>query len=386
MKYFSLAHVSAGFVAVLVGYTSAATLIYQAAAAGGASPDQIGSWLWALGIGMGLCGISLSLYYREPIMIAWSTPGAALLITSLSGVALSDAIGAFIASSALIVLCGVTGWFDHLMRYIPKNLAAAMLAGVLLRFGLAIFPAFESEALLVGLMVLAYLALKIWFPRLTIPFTFGVGIVVAALQGNIGGITFDIELTNPVWVSPTFDLSVVIGVGLPLFIVTMASQNLPGIAVLRAHGYETPASPLISWTGFFGLVLAPFGGFAFNIAAITASLCMGQDVDLDKNRCYLAAIWGGLFFILAGLFGGVVAGLLGVFPIALISTIAGLALLGTIGNSLKMALEDTQSNEAAIITFVITGSGGTFLTIGSPFWGLIVGLVVYHLLKYKSKN
>jgi benzoate membrane transport protein len=382
MKYFSMSHVSAGFVAVLVGYTSAASIVYQAAAASGASPDQIASWLWALGVGMGVCGIGLSLYYRDPIVIAWSTPGAALLVTSLSGVSLSDAIGAFIACSALITLCGITGWFDYLTHHIPKSVAAAMLAGVLLRFGLAIFPAFEKETLLVGIMVVSYLLGKRWFSRLCIPLTFAIGVGMAFIQDGIDLSQFSLNLTIPVWVTPSFNWSVMIGVGLPLFIVTMASQNIPGLAILRTHGYETPSSAVISWTGICGLILAPFGGFAFNIAAITASLCMGEEVDRQKERCYLAAIWAGLFFLLAGLFGGIVAGLLGAFPSALVSTIAGLALLGTIANSLKVALTQDDEREASIITFLITGAGGTFLTIGAPFWGLVVGLIVYYVMNW----
>lgn len=377
--YFSLSHISGGFVAILVGYTSAAAIVFQAALSAGASPDQVSSWLWALGVAMGVMGIALSLYYKHPIMIAWSTPGAALLVTSLPGIAYSDAIGAFIFCSALITICGITGWFDKIMKLVPQSLANAMLAGVLLRFGLNIFPAFEKEGLIVGAMVVTYILGKWKKTPYAIPLTFGVGVILSFLQGEIDLSGISLSLTTPVWTMPTFDISVLIGVGVPLFIVTMASQNVPGIAVLRAHGYQTPASPLIGWTGAMGLAFAPFGGYAYNMAAITAALCMGEDVDKDPAKRYLATVWVGVFYFMAGLFGATVAGFFAAFPHALVAAIAGLALLGTIANSLHTALNEASGREAAILTFVITASGGSFLTVGAPFWGLLVGLVVYRL-------
>jgi len=384
LKSFSLAHVSAGFVAVLVGYTSAIAIVFQAAVAGGATQAEISSWLWALGIGMGVGNIGLSLYYKNPIVIAWSTPGAALLVTSLPGVALPDAIGAFIFCSALITICGVLKLFDRIMQFVPQSLAAAMLAGVLLRFGMALFPAFEKEVLMVGAMISVYILGKWRGNKYTIPVTFLIGVVIALTTGKleISGIT--LEMTQPIWVTPNFDISTLIGVGLPLFIVTMASQNLPGLAVLRGHGYQTPASPLVGWTGVLGLVLAPFGGFAFNLAAITAAICMGEDVDEKPEKRYLGAVWCGVFCLFAGVFGATVAGFFAAFPLALVSAIAGLALLSTIGNAMKAALEGADEREAAVLTFLITASGGSFLTIGAPFWGLIIGLVVYHLMKMKQ--
>ncbi|MBT3202924.1 MAG: benzoate/H(+) symporter BenE family transporter [Gammaproteobacteria bacterium] len=385
-KYLSLPHITSGFVAVLVGYTSAAAIVFQAAAAGGATPEQISSWLWALGLGMGISGISLSMYYKNPVMIAWSTPGAALLVTSLPGIPMNEAIAAFLFSSALITLCGVTGWFDHIMKLVPQALASAMLAGVLLRFGLDVFVAMESDFPLVGLMLVVYITGKHLLPRYAIPLTFMSGVIVASLMGSIQPIHLEPSFTRPVFVMPVFSITTLIGVGIPLFVVTMASQNVPGIAVLRSHGYQTPASPLIGWTGFTGMLLAPFGGFAFNLAAITAAICMGKDVDPDKSRRYLAAIWAGVFYIIAGLFGASVTVLLSAFPVELIMAIAGLALLGTIANSLNNALSDESLREASILTFAITASGMSLLSIGSAFWGLLVGLFIYGLINRKQKT
>ncbi len=373
-SWFSPAHVSAGFIAVLVGYTSSAAIVFEAARAAGASPAEMASWLWALGIGMGLTCIGLSLYFRSPVLTAWSTPGAALLATGLAGVSMADAIGAFVFASALIALCGVTGWFDQIMRRIPKALASAMLAGVLLQFGLDVFAALAHQRLLVSLMLALFLLARRHLPRYAVPLTFLLGLVVAAAQGmiRVGGIR--VAFTHPVWTSPAFSLPVVLGVGLPLFIVTMASQNVPGMAVLRTNGYATPSSPLISWTGLTGVLLAPFGGFSFNLAAITAAICMSKDADPDPARRYRAAVWAGVFYLVTGVMGATIASVFAAFPRALVVAIAGLALLGTIGNSLLNALGTEDEREPALVTFLVTASGLTMFGIGSAFWGLALGI------------
>ncbi|PSJ46349.1 hypothetical protein C7H85_06845 [Zobellella endophytica] len=376
---FSLSHLSAGFIAVLVGYTSSAAIIFQAAAAAGASQAEIGSWMWALGIGMGLTCIGFSLRYREPVLTAWSTPGAALLVTALAGVPMSEAIGVFLFSSALILLCGLTGWFDRIMRLVPAGLAAAMLGGVLLRFGLDLFASAQTQPLLVAAMLATYLALRRRLPRYVIPLSLLAGLLVAGLGGLLRFDGFEWQLARPVLMAPSFSLTSLLGVGIPLFMVTMASQNVPGIAVLRAHGYHTPASPLVGWTGLTGLLLAPFGGFAFNLAAISAAVCMGKEVDPDPGQRYKAAVWAGVFYLLMGLFGATVVGLFAALPVELVMAIAGLALLGTIGNSLTVALANEQERDAALLTFMITASGLALFGIGSAFWGLVIGGGVHWL-------
>lgn len=368
-----VAHISAGFIAVLVGYTSSAAIIFQAAASAGASQAQISSWMWALGIGMGLTCIGFSLKYRQPILTAWSTPGAALLVTALSGVPMSEAIGIFLFSSGLILVCGITGWFDRIMQLVPASLAAAMLGGVLLTFGLDLFVSVNSQPLIVGAMILSYLLLRHRVPRYVIPVSLILGMALAASAGLLQFEDVNWQLATPVLMVPSFSLTNLLGIGLPLFIVTMASQNVPGVAVLRAHGYQVPASPLIGWTGLVGLVLAPFGGFAFNLAAISAAVCMGEEVDKDPQQRYKAAVWAGVFYLLMGLFGATVVGLFAALPTELVMAIAGLALLGTIGQSLTVAMKDSAEREAALLTFMITASGMTLGGIGSAFWGLVIG-------------
>ncbi len=382
---FNFSRFTAGFVAVLVGYTSSAVIIFQAAETLGASEAQTSSWLWALGIGMGLTSIGLSLAFKSPVLTAWSTPGAALLVTSLSGVSMSDAIGVFIFSSALIMLCGLTGWFDMLMRWVPQSLAGAMLAGVLLPFGVNIFTSIETQWMLAVGMLATYLVIKPLQPRYVIPITLMAGVLLAYTQDLLHLETLHFTITSPVWVTPTFNMASLIGVGIPFFIVTMTSQMMPGIAVMRANNYHTPASPLMTWTGITGVIFAPFGGFSYNLAAITAAICMGKEADSDSSRRYIASIWAGLFYLFTGIFGATVASLFTAFPQVLVMSIAGLALLSTIGNSLSAALHNEIEREAALITFLVTLSGLSIMGIGSAFWGIALGLVAFYLKKAFTK-
>lgn len=382
--WFRISHLSAGFIAVLVGYSSSVAIIFQAASAAGATPAELASWMWALGIGMGASCIGLSLRYKTPILTAWSTPGAALLVTGLSGLSMGESIGVFLFSSFLITLCGVTGWFQKIMQYIPRSIAAAMLAGILIRFGMDLFTSMQTQWLLVGLMFTTFLLGRIWLPRYTVPLALAAGVACAGAQGLLHLDVLDWTPASPLLMMPEFSISALIGVGIPLFIVTMTSQNVPGLAVLRANGYETPASPLISWTGITGLALGPFGGFSFNLAAITAAICMSKDADPNAEKRYMASVWAGIFYLITGLFGATVVGLFTAFPLELVAAIAGLALLGTIGNSLAGALADENGREAALVTFICTASGLSFLGIGSAFWGLVFGVVVHVLVGLKK--
>jgi benzoate membrane transport protein len=375
LKDLSLSAVAAGFVTVLVGFASSAVIVFQAAQSLGASPAQISSWMWALGLGMGLTCIGLSLRYRMPVVTAWSTPGAAMLISSAAGLPLSDAIGAFLLSALLIVACGFSGFFERMISRIPVSLASGMLAGVLLRFGLEAFGAMKTQLGMVLTMFVVYLLARRLLPRYAVILTLLVGIAFAAGLGLLRVDGLSLELAKPIFIVPTFSLAAVVGIALPLFIVTMASQNVPGVAVIRASGYSIPISPVIGWTGVANLLLAPFGAFALNLAAITAAICMGREAHEDAARRYVAAIAAGVFYIIVGLFGATVAALFAAFPKELILAIAGIALLGTIGNSLAAALREEADREPALITFLVTASGLSLAGIGSAFWGLVAGVV-----------
>ncbi|PWQ97250.1 benzoate/H(+) symporter BenE family transporter [Leucothrix pacifica] len=371
----ALRHFVSGFIAVLVGFTSSVAIIFQAANAAGATPSQITSWILALGLGMGATSIGLSLYYRIPLLTAWSTPGAALLATGLVGLPMSEAVGIFIFSSVLIILSGVTGWFEKLTDIIPVPIASAMLAGVLFRFGVDVFVSMQTELVMVSLMFVTYLLGKRFLPRYAIMLVLIVGLVYAGLQGGIRYDALTLTLAKPEFVFPSFNWVSMLSVGIPLFVVTMTSQNLPGIAILKAHDYKAPLSSVISWTGIASLVLAPFGGFAFNLAAITAAICMGEDADPDPKKRYLAAFAAGVFYLIVGLLGAAVVVFFASIPQELVLAIAGIALLATIGNGLSGALADAAEREPALITFLVTASGIVLGGIGAAFWGLVAGLL-----------
>ena len=372
----SLSAVAAGFVTVLVGFASSAAIVFQAAQALGATPAQTAPWMWALGIGMGLTCIGLSLRWRMPVVTAWSTPGAAVLVTSAAGVPMDEAVAGFLVSAALIAVAGFSGLFERMLGRIPLSLASAMLAGVLLRFGIDAFTSIQAQPVLVLSMLATWLLTRRVWPRYAIIAILLVGIAVAAATSQLQLAGLRLELAQPVWTTPRPSLASVLGVALPLFVVTMASQNVPGVAVIRASGYAVPVSPAIGWTGATNLVLAPFGGFALNLAAITAAICMGPEAHPDPARRYVAAVWAGIFYLLVGVFGATVAGLFAAFPSELVLAIAGIALFGTLGNSLATALHAVDEREAALVTFLVTASGLSLLGIGAAFWGLVAGVIV----------
>ena len=377
----SVSAVAAGFVTVLVGFASSAVIVFQAASAVGATEAQVGSWMLALGLGMGLTCILLSLHYRVPVVTAWSTPGAALLVTSAAGLSIEEATGAFLVSGGLITLCGFSGWFERAMGRIPVAIASGMLAGVLLRFGLEVLVAMRTRFALAFGMFCAYLVARRLRPRYAVIVALALGVAVAIGQGLLRVDAVRLVLAAPQWVTPRFSPGALIGVALPLFAVTMASQNVPGVAVIRASGYSVPVSPLVGWTGFANLVLAPFGGFALNLAAITAAICMGREAHEDPRRRYVAAMAAGLFYAIIGLFGATIVSLFAAFPRELVAAIAGLALLATIGSGLAAAVGDENQREPALVTFLVTASGVSLAGVGSAFWGLVAGVMTLVILR-----
>ena len=383
-KDLSLSALSAGFVAMLVGVTSSVALVFQAALSFGASAAQISSWMWALGWGIGLCSALPSLWLRKPVMVAWSTPGAAVLAAAgmSGGFSMAEAIGAFMVSAALIALFGFSGWFEKLMARIPASIAAALLAGVLARFGMQVFESAQMALPLVLSMLLAYLVTRRLWARYAVMMTLLVGIGCAALQGQMQWASVQWSLALPVWTMPSFSWQACISLALPLFVVTMTSQNLPGVAVIRSTGYALPISKLIGMTGVVTVLLAPWGAFSINLSAITAAMCMGPEVDADKSKRYTAAVVCGALYVLMGVFGAVVASVLAAFPQALVISIAGLALLSAISGSLVLALQQEESREPALITFLVTLSGVVLAGIGSAFWGVVAGGVALFVQKY----
>ena len=387
-KDLSLSAFVAGFVAVLVGFTSSVAIVFQAAQSFGATPAQITSWIWALGLGMGLCSLVPSLLLRKPVMVAWSTPGAAVLATAgaAGSFSMGEAVGAFMVCSLLVILVGATRALERVADRIPMEIASALLAGVLARFGIQAFAAAQTALPLVLLMVGTYLVARRIAARYAVVVTLVVGILWVLMAGQMAWSMEPVRLAMPVFVAPQWSVSAIISLAIPLFVVTMASQNLPGMAVIRASGYELPVSRLITMTGWASLVLAPFGAFALNFSAITAAICMGPEAHEDRSKRYTAAASCGAIYILIGLFGALVTGLLTSFPKELVVAIAGIALLSTIGNGLASALRDERHREPALITFLVTLSGITLMDIGSAFWGVVAGSLALFVQQYKQSR
>lgn len=383
MTKIKLSHISTGFIAVFIGYASAAAIIFQAAMSAGSTKEQVASWFWALGIGMGVTTILLSLRYKKPIVTAWSTPGAALLITSLEGLTMNQSVAVFLFSSLLITLVGVAGIFERVLTQIPTAIASAMLAGILLQFGLGLFTSLMEEGEIIFVMLTIYLVAKARLGNLLIPsiFIVALGMSIAMDKLDVSAVTMG--LTVPVFIAPDLDLLALVSVGIPLFIVTMASQNLPGFAVLKANGYQVDSSKVITATGVTGLVLAPFGGFAFNLAAITGAICMGPNADENPKTRYIAGVSMGVFYLLAGIMGMSFVSLFSSVPAPIVIAIAGLAVMPTLMNCLVVSMEDNQCREPALFTFLVTASGVNLLGIGSAFWGLCIGFLCYRVYLFK---
>lgn len=365
----------AGFVTILVGFTSAGVIVFQAATALGATASEISSWFWSLGLGMGLTTLGFSLLYRVPVITAWSTPGAALLITAAAEVSLEEATAGFLISAGLVILFGFTGWFERMMQALPVSLASGMLVGVLFQFGVNVFTAMQTQFLMVFVMFVVYSFLRQLVPRYAVMAALLLGMAIAGGQGLLRLDTIQLQWATPVFTAPQFSLNALIGVALPLFVVTMASQNVPGVATIQAFGYRVPSSPLVGWTGVATLLLAPFGAFAINLAAITAAISMGQEAHEDPSKRYIAGVTVGGLYIVTGLLGATVTAFFTALPQELVLAIAGLALLGTIGNGLVTALGQETEREAALVTFLVTASGLTLLGIGAAFWGLVAGVL-----------
>ena len=383
-KYFSFSNITAGFIAVLVGFTSSGVIVFQAATNAGASPAEISSWLFALGLSISLTSIGLSLYYRMPILTGWSTPGAAVLVTGLSGVSMPEAVGAFAFASCLIMITGLTGVFKRIMMQIPPALTSAMLAGILLHFGINVFNAMQDQALMVASMLLVYLVGKRFFPRYVIILVLLIGVSISSLQGLFHLDQINFSWSTPIFTRPVFSLPVLLSVGIPLFIVTMTSQNFPGVAVLNNAGYQPAISPVISLIGFVNTLFAPFGCYAISLAAITAAICTDKDADINPNNRYKASIFAGLCWLGISAFGATMVSVFYAFPSEFILAIAGLALFTTIGSSIKVALDDDKHREAAVITLLVSASGLSLFGIGAAFWGLIAGMIATLLLNWNK--
>ena len=383
---FSIPAVFAGFITFLIGISVSAVLVIQAAQTLGATAAQITSWFWALGLGIGLSGLILSWKFKYPVATAWSTAGLALIIATGSGYTLYEAIGAFLVCGLVTAILGFLGIFEKVLSYIPQSLTSAMLAGVLLKFGITLFASMQNDwGFILSLLAVYIISKRLW-TRYCIVITVIAGLLIAPQFMQFHVPTLHWALAKPVWIQPDFTWSAIFGLALPLFVINMASQYLPGIAMIKSYGYQPHVNHLIGWTGLTQALLAPFGCYSVNIAAISAAVSLDDQVHPDPSKRYIAGISCGLFYILIGLFAATLTSLLMSFPHLFIVALAGIALFGTISHNIAIAFAEPTDREAALMTFLFSASGIQFFGVGSAFWGLLFGFAVSMILKFKFKK
>lgn len=380
----SFSAIIAGMIAVTVSYAGPLLIVFQAAQAAHLSDAVVSSWIWAISFSSGVIGLFLSAWLKIPVIAAWSTPGAVLLVSGWANYAYSDAIGAFILSAVIATLLGVTGLFSAVIDRIPQSIIAAMLAGILLKFGVDVFVSLQQLPVITVPMVLCYLLTRRMIPRYSVAVTLMLGVIITYFFGYLNSASMDIALVQPIFTEPTFSVQALIGLGIPLCIVAMTAQNATGMGVLKVDGYHTSANPIITATGLASLIFAPFGSHGVNLAAITAAICTGREAHEDKAKRYIAGIACGLLYITVSIFGGTISSVFSALPGTLIAVISGLALFGSITSSLSAAMSEDLYKEGALITFLVTISGISILGVGSAFWGLIAGVAANAVLTKKE--
>ncbi|QKF59584.1 benzoate/H(+) symporter BenE family transporter [Aliarcobacter lanthieri] len=376
----------AGLISVIVNYGGTFILIFQAAQMAGLSPEQTASWVWSISIGVGITGILLSWYTKEPIITAWSTPAAAFLVTAIVSISYAEAIGAYILSALAFFILGVTGYFGKLIKLIPISVASALLAGILLQFGISAFLNMTINPILAISMFFVYILAKRVSPRYAIVSVLVFGFIFLLLQSQIDFAGFELKLAAPVFTEPAFSLNATLSIALPLFLITLTGQYMPGLLILQNDGFKTSAKPILATTGLGSIIMAPFGSHAFCLSSITSAICTGKESHEDPSKRWIAGVAAGVFYILVGIFGVTLAALFSAFPATFISTLAGLALISTIAGSLSNAMSEVSTREAAMITFLATAANINIFGIGGAFWGLVLGLISYFILNIKFKK
>ena len=375
----SLSATVAGFLAVLISYSGPLIIFFQAAQKANVEPSMMISWIWGISIGAAIAGIFLSIKYKTPVITAWSAPGTALLVTLFPNISLNEAVAAYITAAVVILIIGISGYFEKLLKWIPQSIAAAMMAGILFQFGLGLFTATDSMPLIVFGMLLVFLISKRISPRYSMIWVLVTGIILSLLMGTMNPVDVDFSLAIPQWISPEWTLNSMLNLAIPLILVSLSGQFLPGMAIMKLSGYDTPAKPIITVTSIASLAVACVGGITIVLASITAALCMGKDAHELKEKRYIAGIANGLFYILGGLFAGSIVMLFSLLPKELVAALAGLALLGAIGLNITTAMKDEGQRDAALITFLATASGMHFLGLSSVFWGICIGVLAHFI-------
>lgn len=379
----SLSATVAGFLAVLISYAGPLIIFFQAAQAAQVSETMMASWIWGVSIGAAVSGIYLSIKYKTPIITAWSAPGTALLVTVFPNMSINEAIAAYIVSAIVIFLVGATGSFDKILRWIPNGIAAGMMAGILFQFGLELFVATNTMPFIVFSMLGCYLVARRFSPRYTMIWVLLCGVILSVLLGKMNPVDIDLAITIPTVIWPEWTWNAVFNLAIPLILVSLTGQFLPGMAILNLNGYDTPAKPILSITSLASLAVACVGGITIVLAAITAALCTGKDAHELKEKRYIAGVANGIFYLLGGLLAGSIVMVFSLLPKELVAALAGLALIGAISTNITIAMKDDSQRDAALITFLATASGMSFLGLSSVFWGILIGMVAYYILSKK---
>ncbi|OUC67062.1 benzoate/H(+) symporter BenE [Acinetobacter seifertii] len=380
----SISATVAGFLAVLISYSGPLIIFFQAAQRAHVSTDMMVSWIWGISIGAAVSGIYLSIKYKTPVITAWSAPGTALLVTLFPNVSLNEAVAAYITSAIVILLIGVTGYFDKLLKWIPQDVAAGMMAGILFQFGIGLFTASDSMPFIVFSMLIVFLIAKRLMPRYTMIWVLAAGVLLSLILGKMNPVDVSFSLAIPQWISPEWTWNSTLNLAVPLILVSLTGQFLPGMAIMKLSGYDTPAKPIITVTSIASLAVACVGGITIVLASITAALCMGKDAHELKEKRYIAGIANGIFYILGGLFAGSIVMLFSLLPKELVAALAGLALLGAIATNISVAMKNDSQRDAALITFLATASGMHFLGLSSVFWGICIGVIAHFILTQRS--
>ncbi|WP_368677854.1 benzoate/H(+) symporter BenE [Acinetobacter lactucae] len=380
----SISATVAGFLAVLISYSGPLIIFFQAAQRAHVSTDMMVSWIWGISIGAAVSGIYLSIKYKTPVITAWSAPGTALLVTLFPNVSLNEAVAAYITSAIVIFLIGVTGYFDKLLKWIPQDVAAGMMAGILFQFGIGLFTASDSMPFIVFSMLIVFLIAKRLMPRYTMIWVLVSGVLLSLILGKMNPVDVSFSLAIPQWISPEWTWNSTLNLAVPLILVSLTGQFLPGMAIMKLSGYDTPAKPIITVTSIASLAVACVGGITIVLASITAALCMGKDAHELKEKRYIAGIANGIFYILGGLFAGSIVMLFSLLPKELVAALAGLALLGAIATNISVAMKNDSQRDAALITFLATASGMHFLGLSSVFWGICIGVIAHFILTPRS--
>ncbi|XYS41274.1 benzoate/H(+) symporter BenE [Acinetobacter baumannii] len=380
----SISATVAGFLAVLISYSGPLIIFFQAAQRAHVSTDMMVSWIWGISIGAAVSGIYLSIKYKTPVITAWSAPGTALLVTLFPNISLNEAVAAYITSAIIIFLIGITGYFDKLLKWIPQDVAAGMMAGILFQFGISLFTASDSMPLIVFSMLIVFLIAKRLMPRYTMIWVLAAGVLLSLILGKMNPVDVSFNLAIPQWISPEWTWNSTLNLAVPLILVSLTGQFLPGMAIMKLSGYDTPAKPIITATSIASLAVACVGGITIVLASITAALCMGKDAHELKEKRYIAGIANGIFYILGGLFAGSIVMLFSLLPKELVAALAGLALLGAIATNISVAMKNDGQRDAALITFLASASGMHLLGLSSVFWGICIGVIAHFILTPRS--